>query len=211
MTDDEIGAGSRGPGAAGGTGGAGPGGTEGDELRPAAPDSARLAWLRRRLAGDRRQLGYDLERFRRVRGLSDAELAAHLGTDLDGLARLSLSGRPREDQYNADVRAIAQRHGVGDFTLRRLLAVVRNDAALTASPLVGRALAAARDHDGELERPDRAVAEDRPGYDGTRDVASPATPSDPATERPDGGPAPDGTDTPRGSDRVGPERTEPER
>ncbi|HEV2528987.1 MAG TPA: hypothetical protein VGT61_11125 [Thermomicrobiales bacterium] len=131
-----------------------------------------LAWLHRRLITDDRQLASVLEQYRQQEGWDEEQLAAHLGTTLTGLYRLGLSGRPRADQFGADIQAIAWRHGVPDLTLMRLVRAVQTRAAFVASPGVGRMLAAARDHDGEQLAPASLVSEERATYDPDPSAAS---------------------------------------
>lgn len=62
-----------------------------------------------------------LEQYRAARHWSAEELAAHLGTDADGLARLSLCLAPREDRFREDVATLAAYIGCPLAPLRSLL------------------------------------------------------------------------------------------
>jgi hypothetical protein len=53
-----------------------------------------------------------MARYQRERGLTDGQLAADLGCDLETLTRLRLCGLPRVSCFAEDCRQIAERFGV---------------------------------------------------------------------------------------------------
>lgn len=104
--------------------------------------------LAMRVLDDPRFLGAALAAYARDEGLDDAGLAAWLGCSLDGLTRLRLCYRPREDRLHDDLRLLSQRFGARALAL--LQALRRADAltALRAAPGESTAaLLAARDHE----------------------------------------------------------------
>lgn len=138
-----------------------------ETFTPTPLSPAQLAWLRDRTAQNDRLLASQLRRYRDQEGWTHEQLASHLGLTVEGLDRLGLAGRPRSDQFAADVRALARSSGASDSQLMHLLRAVESRAAFTGSAAVRRIVAAARDHDepepnAETPRPRGAAEDDRP-------------------------------------------------
>src|SRR5688572_30230687 len=109
-----------------------------------------LAALAARAEGHPALLASALAVYRRLAGLDAAALAAELRCDVDGIARLALCRRPREDgeMFRDDVRRIAAYAGCDPIALAGVL----RETALTER--------AARTH---AARPTLLAAHDRHG------------------------------------------------
>lgn len=117
-----------------------------------------LADLAAKAAGDPFFLGFALAEYARTDGLTDDQLAAHLGCPAGNLTMLRLCRAPRPDPdgFRADVERIAERFGADAGRLatvvRQVEGVVRLRAAGTVTAEAGFFLAA-RDGDPPGDEP----------------------------------------------------------
>ena len=98
------------------------------------PDDGLFRAALRMTADDPRYAGYWLARHRTTEGLTDAQLAAKLGTDVRGLALAALCRTPRPDSFAEDVGVIAARAGVGPAPLAGLFRQEQSLAAWSSAP-----------------------------------------------------------------------------
>lgn len=114
----------------------------------------RTRLVRRAIETDAPLLAAQLHRYAHNERISWAELARRLGAEEDGLNRIACCYPPREEQFLADVEAIAQHAGVETArllpVLRRLQvteALADRAAETRAAYLADQTLLAARDRE----------------------------------------------------------------
>lgn len=97
------------------------------------PDNGLNRAAFRATADDPRYAGHWLARHRATEGLTDAQLAARLGTDVRGLALLALCLAPQPDTFTDDVRTISQRAGASANALAGLFRQEQSLASWSAT------------------------------------------------------------------------------